>query len=588
MAPPGASALKLQHMIGLSKIMVTRITVTSSNYEIVSAVETNGECTELIVKFKVPDGYRSGDTFVIQHNGTAFDFKTPNSTQIQAGNNITIKYNVSEKSTGTRLPSAERPIPHMHITSQMNVTVPSGANEGDVIDFKGEDQQIYNVTVPQGFSEGDIFRVDMPIMEVGDHHQEAQMETGETTVATVEGAGVGAEGNAPDSIADHDLHGTGIKEKGSTPIEAPKIPFQDVIDSIEACYETWDSIEWLGSGSYGFVCRSRMPIGPNEEMIKVGIKFFKEYDREFEFKDVLYNIRNESIIKIYGYAIEEPGGSGYEVDYKRNIHRFTHALLYETGEEPGYAHNLDPDELKFKFSHIKSITTVNWIDTVTEFASDIVNGLDALHQNDIIHRDLKPLNLLCIKHKSTFGLANQVKIIDFGLSIFQSKNPAYVSGSFGYTDEVARIRGHVASTKDDIFSLGLTLFSILTRTQNSYKMRCEDLRAGEIYQSRITGEFHMHNKDDPICDPNDSVWVSNMTGWTDSQDGDIDANYYSQINKYIQNTFQSQFISIKVDEEKQKVETLQTIILRCTEGDKSKRPTAKDILKLLHPDPAAE
>jgi 5'-AMP-activated protein kinase catalytic alpha subunit len=46
------------------------------------------------------------------------------------------------------------------------------------------------------------------------------------------------------------------------------------------------------------------------------------------------------------------------------------------------------------------------------FVHQILNGLEALHQNEITHRDLKPENLL-LKSSAEGWI---VKIVDFGLS----------------------------------------------------------------------------------------------------------------------------------------------------------------------------
>ena len=48
--------------------------------------------------------------------------------------------------------------------------------------------------------------------------------------------------------------------------------------------------------------------------------------------------------------------------------------------------------------------------TAAKFFSQILDGVEYLHENGVCHRDLKPENLLLEKQ------SNNLKIIDFGLS----------------------------------------------------------------------------------------------------------------------------------------------------------------------------
>lgn len=55
------------------------------------------------------------------------------------------------------------------------------------------------------------------------------------------------------------------------------------------------------------------------------------------------------------------------------------------------------------------------IDVIKSIATDVNKALMYIHSRNIIHRDIKPSNLLLTEN-------NQVKLCDFGLSIFFDPN----------------------------------------------------------------------------------------------------------------------------------------------------------------------
>jgi|JI10StandDraft_1071094.scaffolds.fasta_scaffold00559_32 serine/threonine protein kinase len=97
---------------------------------------------------------------------------------------------------------------------------------------------------------------------------------------------------------------------------------------------------------------------------------------------------------------------------------------------------------------------------------EVLSGLAYAHRNGIIHRDLKPSNIML----STAGSAEQVKILDFGISklvlpggsLAQSlTSTGEVFGSPYYMSPEQCV-GDVVDARSDIYSIGCSLFEVLT------------------------------------------------------------------------------------------------------------------------------
>ncbi len=84
----------------------------------------------------------------------------------------------------------------------------------------------------------------------------------------------------------------------------------------------------------------------------------------------------------------------------------------------------------------------------------IISGLAALHQQNIIHCDLKASNILLFDD-------NLIKISDFNLALFQTKNKTYQHNIGTATHRAPEVwLGIPWSYKVDIWSLGCTLYEI--------------------------------------------------------------------------------------------------------------------------------
>ena len=89
-------------------------------------------------------------------------------------------------------------------------------------------------------------------------------------------------------------------------------------------------------------------------------------------------------------------------------------------------------------------------------AIQVAMGLAAAHRNHIIHRDIKPQNIIISKE-------GKVKVTDFGIAKASTSNTitSNVMGSVHYTSP-EQARGGFSDEKSDVYSLGVTLFEMLT------------------------------------------------------------------------------------------------------------------------------
>lgn len=132
--------------------------------------------------------------------------------------------------------------------------------------------------------------------------------------------------------------------------------------------------------------------------------------------------------------------------------------IYDVGEENGMYYIVmelvDGITLK-KYIEEKGKLSVK---EAVGIALRIANGLEAAHSNHIIHRDIKPQNILIARD----GTA---KVTDFGIAKAASSNTitANAMGSVHYISP-EQARGGYSDEKSDIYSLGVTMYEMLSGT----------------------------------------------------------------------------------------------------------------------------
>lgn len=130
--------------------------------------------------------------------------------------------------------------------------------------------------------------------------------------------------------------------------------------------------------------------------------------------------------------------------------------VYDVGEESGIYYIV--------MELVQGITLKNYIDMkgklevreALNISIQIASGLSAAHQNRIIHRDVKPQNIIMSRD-------GKVKVTDFGIAKVADSTTVTTTaaGSVHYISP-EQARGGYSDEKSDIYSLGITMYEMLT------------------------------------------------------------------------------------------------------------------------------
>ena len=138
----------------------------------------------------------------------------------------------------------------------------------------------------------------------------------------------------------------------------------------------------------------------------------------------------------------------------QSVAGFTHpnvVNVYDVGDENGVYYIV--------MELVEGITLKKYIEKrgkipfkeAVSIAIQVANGLDAAHKHNIVHRDIKPQNIIISKE-------GKVKVTDFGIA-----KVASTMGSVHYISP-EQARGGYSDARSDIYSLGITIFEMLTGT----------------------------------------------------------------------------------------------------------------------------
>ncbi|NUM35152.1 MAG: serine/threonine protein kinase, partial [Candidatus Brocadiae bacterium] len=129
-------------------------------------------------------------------------------------------------------------------------------------------------------------------------------------------------------------------------------------------------------------------------------------------------------------------------------------------ESPPYYYTMEYVEGKTLESIIKTVRKNSF--WVAETFEKIACALQHIHDKGIVHRDIKPGNIILLEQ-------GQIpKLMDFGLAKSQetpsitATNEILGSPDYMSPEQIAHAQGQKLDQRSDIFSLGITLYEVLT------------------------------------------------------------------------------------------------------------------------------
>ncbi len=132
--------------------------------------------------------------------------------------------------------------------------------------------------------------------------------------------------------------------------------------------------------------------------------------------------------------------------------------IYDAGEADGLAW-IAMELLRGKDlnAHIKPSSLLP-VTTVIEIVAQAAEGLDYAHSQGVIHRDIKPANLVYDRD------LRSVKITDFGIARITDSTKTRIGLVLGTPSYMSpeQLKGRTLDGRADIFSLGITLYQLLT------------------------------------------------------------------------------------------------------------------------------
>jgi len=233
----------------------------------------------------------------------------------------------------------------------------------------------------------------------------------------------------------------------------------------------------IGQGSsgkvyLGFPKESLEEAGENEEIKYYSIKIMDTEKIDLDvFKNeinLLEKINHKNVLKIFAYGY----GPKISMDKTKNkIHKEFFYIVMEY---------LEHGEL---FKYITNVTKENNIGFGENFGrlifSQLLDGLEAMHNLNICHRDIKPNNILV--GENDFIL----KYVDFGMGIESNSKLENFLGTPNFAAPELHLRRPYYGKSEDIFSLGVTLFVLVTG-RLPFKLAVPN---DSLYQYIVRGDY---------------------------------------------------------------------------------------------------
>jgi tRNA A-37 threonylcarbamoyl transferase component Bud32 len=170
----------------------------------------------------------------------------------------------------------------------------------------------------------------------------------------------------------------------------------------------------------------------------------------------VYKARDTRVERTVAIKVSQRG-------FNERFEREAHAIAALNHPNICQLYDVGPDYLVMEFVDGGPLRGPLSLDKTLEYATQILDALDAAHQKGITHRDLKPANILATKHG--------IKLLDFGLAKLQSSTlkegdatltvEGQIVGTLQYMSP-EQLRGKEADARSDLFSFGCVLYEMLT------------------------------------------------------------------------------------------------------------------------------
>jgi serine/threonine-protein kinase len=192
----------------------------------------------------------------------------------------------------------------------------------------------------------------------------------------------------------------------------------------------------LGKGAMGVVYLGKDPKINREVAIKT-LRFEDEFDAE-----------DQKVMKDRFFREAESAG--------RLVHPNI-VTIYDAGDDGDISYIamelLSGCDLKEFAGKEKLLPSAEVMETIAKVA----DALDYAHSEGVVHRDIKPANIM----RLTDG---RIKVADFGIARITSQSKTATGTVMGTPSYMApeQLAGHKVDGRADLFSLGVTLFEMLT------------------------------------------------------------------------------------------------------------------------------
>ena len=143
--------------------------------------------------------------------------------------------------------------------------------------------------------------------------------------------------------------------------------------------------------------------------------------------------------------------------------RLTHPQIitvYDFGEEDDLAY-MAMEFLKGTELRTRMAKGAIGVAEAVHIAEQVAEGLGYAHEHGVVHRDIKPSNIMLLPHE-------QVKIMDFGIARMRASDHKTSTGMVLGTPKYMspeQVAGAAVDHRSDIFSLGVVLYEMLTRSR---------------------------------------------------------------------------------------------------------------------------